>query len=262
MVDLRAKIHRNAFWPLGFHDVPILGENLVLASQDILFGEVLPEIDRDTKPDDAVYFVDRLRRQERTEPVAGTAEMTFIWIGYLYRLGKRSDQPTIDAIEIGRIDRPLPMIAVGLVHPDPARTDAVLILEDLVVIDLVWFVFDAVEPAVNEREVRRVDEIFDGTESIRLEHVGPSVEFTETRILPFGEVGNAVFRSAKRRPHHAVALLGRMREGPRFQRWWLIRRGGNKDALCGALVSPTMIGTFDSIVGDPAFGKTCAAMDA
>ncbi len=117
----------------------ILGENPVLTPQDILFGEVFSEIDRDAQADDAVDLVDRLRGQERAEPIVGPTEMALVRIGYLYRLGKRSDERAIHAIEIGRVDRHLPMIAVRLVHANAARADAVLVLEDLVIFDLVGF---------------------------------------------------------------------------------------------------------------------------
>ncbi len=115
---------------------------------------------------------------------------------------------------------------------------------------------------MDERKVRRIDEIFDGTESIRLEYVGPCVELAEICILPFGKDRNAVFRSTERRPHHAVTLFGGMREGSCLQGRRLIRRGGYEYAFCRTVVAPTVIGTYDLIVGDPAFGKARAAMDA
>jgi len=114
---------------------------------------------------------------------------------------------------------------------------------------------------MHEREVGRVQEVFNRSEPAGFPQVGPRVNLDETVVRPLGKLRNVVRRRSKRRPDEAIPLGHEIRKRPGLRGRRLMRGRGDQHAGRRRVVAPAMVRTDDRVVHDAALGQTRAAMD-
>ncbi len=211
MVKLVPKIDWDALGTLRIDNRTILLINEILTGANFRVRRLRIEVHRAANAHDAGRLVDGLSRKERAEAI--------ILITLVRARGIRNDDALLEIgnerakalVGVIRDDRNVARIAVGLRDTHFRRSKAVLVFGHFVRRDRIGIVNEAINTGVNEREVRRVDEVFDGAIS-RAKRIRPAIDFFVAGVIPLRKRRNIVGWRSDAGPDEAVLFLRVMGE--------------------------------------------------
>jgi hypothetical protein len=158
-------------------------------------------------------------------------------------------------------DRNVARVTERLSNADRRCLQPLICLVNLKGRDRIGIVPNSIEPRMDKREVRRVDEVLERPIT-RLERVRAAINFPVTGVVPLRKGRHIVGGRADTHPDEAEFLRDVMGDCPRLFHRRLVRRGRHQHALRGAIVVPAMVGADHPVVLDIPLRQPCAAVKA